>query len=221
MIHLITANKKVAFIKPKLKEKNTKALLIAILKEMVSINNYIEVSSMPSECCYRMKEQLGILELFQPLGHFEDSDKSLYYYQKCINKYLGSLRLVADVLFNYNEQPQDLSFLLQRIPRDVTRGGFTYIKDEIPVRSESDRLERMINMAYKSGCLDSIRKDYVDFTMFLERILPFVSFDDVIQEIDVQEFESLELRIGKPNIKLARDNTRVYELAKKASSLII
>ncbi len=221
MIHLITATKKVAFIKPTLREKNKKALLIAIFKEMMSINNCIEVSSMPSDSCYRVKEQLGILETFQPLGYFEDSEKSLYYYQKCINKYLGSLRLASDALFGYKDQPQDLSFLLQRTPWNGARGGFTYITDEIPVKSESDRLERMINIAYKSGCLAPIRQDYVDFTMFLERILPLVSFDNVVQEIDIQKFESLEFRIRKPNIKLARDNTRVYELVKKASGLII
>lgn len=120
--------------------------------------------------------------------------RPIYIYKELINKYLQSILLIYEALYQDYSYQQDL--------------GAMFSKD-VP-----NRIKTLKEAQASVGHFDYLIKDCPELEMFITEILPFLSFN--FTEKDVMSFSTLELPdCALRMIELGKRNADILRLVKK------
>ncbi|HOP65998.1 MAG TPA: hypothetical protein PLX66_03170, partial [Bacilli bacterium] len=160
-------------------------------------------------------QPLGIIESHQLIGWAENGCEGIYYDLKQQNKYLGTLRLLAEVLHDYDIVPQDFTVMVPNYDLHGLENLKSYLKLPAP------------------DVFDHLKTDYPDFALFFEEVSELLDFDTVIEERDIEEFQKLaaasfgfpgELAFAKHllgQVELGRKNAKVLELTRSLPKFMV
>lgn len=220
MLYIRPDSQRVVSIKPEAKD-GCQSSLYQVLDELLDIKNYLMVDSRYTEVKVPTYPSLGISESFTSLSD-PSSKHPTYYYQKSINKFLGVIRLLNEILYGAKGINQDFTVFLQRIFYEKTSISYLYGLNGVPVNEELERLSKLVSKATDQTFLGYIRRDYLDFTLFWEKILPLINFDKITGEWSLSDFEALSGKLNQPKIiTLADNNARVLRLANEAPRFMV
>lgn len=201
-------NKKVISVKPALKVGVDRTQLDSIFGEIIRIEHFRVVEEkftaekkessirpaltldhetfQPSELPY---EELGIIQRMPQIGFTKRDWLPYKYYEKSISKYIGSLRLLAEVLYGFEQIRQDLSLM---IPEYGTNG----IENVSPLLAYADIwLSKNI-----------LSEDYPDLVQFMGifKDLSFANISGVCNFDDIAPEHRSVIERGKRNIEVLR-----------------
>jgi len=160
--------------------------------------------------CHRVKEinpelpELGYNDTYRQCP--PDKDGYIALYERLKNIYFGTMRLLAEILGN------------DKILQDF--GSFTSSTNSCAYDIHSDTLPtaekiKILTYLIKEKEFSEIGKSYSDFVLFLVKVLPFINFDEALNEWSMTEFERLDKWV--PNIAIPQNNTRILTLARSIS----
>jgi len=110
----------------------------------------------------------------------------------------------------------------QRLFYEKDSVSFLYGTKGAPVDKEMERLTKLVERATDRKYLKTIRTCYPDFSLFWEKLLPYINFDMVTGEWDLPAFEAFSRKIKQPNnIIVAENNAKILTLADKAPRFMI
>ncbi len=193
---LILANtKRVLEVKPVIHYGTNQIYFLKLFRDMMDVQNFHSIETKYTSDFVDSEAELGIIELRQFLGISRKTSLPLYFYQKCQNKYIGTIRLLAEALYAQTSLSQDLGLMVPKAFDD---------------EESFEKVDKLVEFALSDGgytLKHMLRPDYPDFTIFFEKVGKYLDFYNVVSESKISEATekaNIDIELGQKNAKVLK-----------------